>query len=83
MILGSVPGKPSRKAGGKSRVDTHQRITDKLENMLEQELKTTGYCREGYRELERMIGDSAVFIRGECNETVTSEDRAVSRAGSK
>jgi hypothetical protein len=78
ITLGSNSGKPGRKSGGNRRTGTYQAITSKLENMLEQELKTTGYCRDGYTELERVIGASAVFIMGECNETIISEDGAVS-----
>ena len=47
----------------------------KLENRLERELKSTGYCREGYREIERVTGPSAFFIKGKCSELATEEDR--------
>ena len=83
LTMGSTQGKRGRKTGGKGRVDSYQRITDKLENLLEQELKLTDYCPQGYTELERMIGASEAFIKGECNEVSSAEHNAVSLAESK
>jgi hypothetical protein len=83
VAVGSLPGRSGRKAGGKNRGNSQQAITTRLENMLEQELKTTGYCPEGYRELERMVAATVVYIRGECNETVAAEERAVATEGSE
>lgn len=35
----------------------------------------TGYCREGYFELSRMIESGRGEIRGECKEGATDADR--------
>lgn len=38
-------------------------------------LEMTGYCREGYFELSRMIESGRGEIRGECKEGATDADR--------
>jgi len=83
VAVGSLPGRSGRRAGGKNGSNSQQAITTRLENMLEQELKTTGYCPEGYKELERMVAANMVYIRGECNENATSEDTAMATEGSE
>jgi len=45
--------------------------------MLDQELKATGYCRDGYQETERMTGPSDFFIKGKCTESASDEDRSI------
>ncbi|AAN55821.1 hypothetical protein HRJ35_15570 [Shewanella oneidensis MR-1] len=42
---------------------------------LEKTLEMTGYCREGYFELSRMIESGRGEIRGECKEGATEEDK--------
>jgi hypothetical protein len=46
-----------------------------LNDALEAELKKTGYCREGYMELDRMMEPGQMFIKGECVEAATDHDR--------
>jgi len=46
-----------------------------LNDALEAELKKTGYCREGFMELDRMMQPSHTFIKGECVETASINDR--------
>ena len=43
--------------------------------MLELKLKKTGYCRDGYIELDSYFGRGQLQIRGECEEGATEEDR--------
>ncbi len=50
-------------------------INGRLENMLAEELEQSGYCRNGFMELERMTQPPDVFIKGECDESATEEDR--------
>ncbi len=46
-----------------------------LNDALEAELKKSGYCREGYIELDRMMQPSQTFIKGECVEAASANDR--------
>ncbi len=43
--------------------------------MLESKLKKSGYCRDGYIELDSFYGRGQLNIRGECEEGATEEDR--------
>lgn len=49
--------------------------TEQIELGLTKTLDMTGYCREGYMELSRIIEVGRGEIRGECNEGATDEDR--------
>jgi hypothetical protein len=42
---------------------------------LESKLKKTGYCQDGYIELDSSFGRGLLKIRGECEEAATEEDR--------
>jgi hypothetical protein len=42
---------------------------------LEAELKTSGYCRKGFMELDRMMQPGQTFIKGECVDSATDIDR--------
>lgn len=44
-------------------------------DMLELKLKNSGYCRQGYIELDSYFGRGQLQIRGECEEGATEEDR--------
>lgn len=46
-----------------------------LVQALESELRKTGYCREGFMELDRMMEPSQTFIKGECVEAASRTDR--------
>jgi len=50
--------------------------TEQIELGLSKTLNMTGYCREGFMELSRIIEVGRAEIRGECNEGATDEDRA-------
>ena len=43
-------------------------------DMLELKLKESGYCREGYIELDSYFGRGKLQMRGECEEGATEED---------
>ncbi len=49
--------------------------TEQIELGLSKTLDMTGYCREGFLELSRIIEVGRAEIRGECNEGATEEDR--------
>ncbi len=59
--------------GGKS--DSGSSMKQYFNEMLEAKLKSSGYCREGYIELDSYFGRGELQIRGECEEGATEEDR--------
>lgn len=65
-------GKPSRSE--RSEEDLTE-WTQQIELGLTKTLNMTGYCREGYIELSRLIEADRGEIRGECNEGATQADR--------
>ena len=46
-----------------------------LNEAVEAELKKSGYCRDGFMELERMMEPAQTFIKGECVEAASVNDR--------
>ncbi|QYK14904.1 hypothetical protein K0I63_07655 [Shewanella rhizosphaerae] len=50
------------------------RWTQQIELGLEKTIAMTGYCREGYLELSRIIEEGRGEIRGECNDGATDAD---------
>ncbi len=52
-------------------------IKEKTEQKLLAKLTETGYCREGYIELSSSIDKRESYIRGECQEAATEEDRKI------
>lgn len=47
---------------------------ERLSEQLEKKLRSTGFCREGWMEIERDYLPPNATIRGECNETATDRD---------
>ena len=86
-VSGNVQGSSNRGVSGGVSVGTggggkggrggrgQQGRASLLNDALEAELKKTGYCREGYMELDRMMQPYQTFIKGECVETATVKDR--------
>lgn len=70
MTAGTGGGSKSRK-GGRGQ----QGKAVLLNDALEAELKKTGYCRQGFMELDRMMEPAQTFIKGECIETASVNDR--------
>ena len=63
-------------AGGRSgRTPSQLRQSEEMVALLEQELDESGFCRHGFIELERSVEPAQTFIRGECDEAATVEDR--------
>ena len=60
------------KGGGKSADESSMKAY--FNEMLESKLKESGYCREGYIELNSYFGKGQLKIRGECEEGATEED---------
>lgn len=51
------------------------KMQEKAANKLAKKLSETGYCREGYKELDSFFERGHVTIKGECNETATAQDK--------
>ncbi|RKZ67504.1 MAG: hypothetical protein DRQ44_05565 [Gammaproteobacteria bacterium] len=61
------------KDGGKSTNESSMKPY--FNDMLESKLKESGYCREGYIELDSYFGRVQLKMRGECEEGATEEDQ--------
>ena len=59
--------------GGKSTNESSMKPY--FNDMLESKLKSSGYCREGYIELDSYFGRGQLKMRGECEEGATEEDQ--------
>ncbi len=73
---GVSAGTSNRKSSGKTDGRMQGRAA-MLMNALEKELKKSGFCRDGYKQLDRMMEPQQTFIKGECIEAASSNDREV------
>ena len=55
--------------------------SDQIDELIGEIIKETGYCREGYSELERMNEGEQIIVRGQCHEAATDDD--ISQFGTK
>jgi hypothetical protein len=71
MSTASHPGSsnPNR---GRNLLDG---INNDLDTQLEKSLRESRYCRNGYQEKERVIEREIIFVRGQCEELASGEDR--------
>ena len=77
---GDGKGMGGGKSGGYGRMgggnyDNHSSMKPYFNNMLEAKLKKSGYCRQGYYQLDSYFGRGQLKMRGECVEGATDEDR--------
>ena len=78
VTAGTGNRRPGGKTGGSRNASgKRQDRATILVNALDDELKKSGFCRDGYMELDRMMEPRQTFIRGECIETATDHDREV------
>ncbi|MFC1719959.1 hypothetical protein ACFL00_02320 [Pseudomonadota bacterium] len=75
VTAGTLGGGTHPTSGASSGYEQVRQLNERLEHMLELELQKNGFCREGYRETERLTEPPVVFIRGECKETASDDDR--------
>lgn len=68
---GGTPPPPS----AYNSYEQFRQLNARLDHMLEFELNKSSFCREGYRETERVTEFQVVFVRGECTETASDNDR--------
>ena len=68
---GSMPGQmPDQRSGPAINGDKTG-----IQQMLLAKLSQTGYCRDGYIEISSSVSRGYSFIRGECREVASEEDR--------
>lgn len=74
-------GKPMNDPTSLSNISssTQSNNNDKMytlfQQLLEEQLHETKYCRRGYMELERSFSGAIFTLRGECHESATKRDR--------
>jgi hypothetical protein len=77
---GSGRGGRGGKGGGGKRMagvngSRQADLSKNLEKGLDEKLATTGFCREGYLELDHYQSRGQSSIRGECHDPASAEDR--------
>lgn len=68
---GVNPGKEFAKGGVNLGRDTHDRLLTNAGYVVER----SGYCREGFFELDRSISRYHLWVRGECKDSATAADQ--------
>lgn len=53
----------------------HARLQEAVRQRLEAKLAATGYCRNGYQQLDSQFQHRQIQITGQCAEPATAEDR--------
>jgi hypothetical protein len=66
-----IPEKTQNNIAKSTTNKMDQQLTERLNNQLAH----SDYCRTGYIELERNLGNSVFSIRGECHESATLADK--------
>ena len=72
---GKRGGEGGKQGGGATGRPDRESMMKGIEEELDARLAETGYCREGYIVLGRRIDRGRSFIRGECKEGATADDR--------
>jgi hypothetical protein len=72
---GKRGGEGGKQGGGSAGRPDRESMMKGIEEKLDARLAETGYCREGYVVLGRRIDRGRSFIRGECKEGATADDR--------
>lgn len=49
-------------------------IETRVLNLIDEKIRVTGYCRQGYVVVRQQIGFSQSLVTGECKESATDED---------
>jgi len=71
---GVIAGTGNRRPGGHPRGPMQSR-DDMLVTAVGKELEKSGYCREGYKELDRMAEPRQTYLKGECLDAANAHDR--------
>lgn len=68
---GSSPGRDFARGGVNLGRDTHDRLLANTDYVVER----SGFCREGFFELDRSISRYHLWVRGECKDSATAADQ--------
>jgi hypothetical protein len=68
---GSSPGRDFAQGGVNLGRDTHDRLLANTDYVVER----SGFCREGFFELDRSISRYHLWVRGECKDSATAADQ--------
>ena len=63
------------KGGGRSEGGSQDKVKQMVYTMLDSRLSETGYCRNGYIELDSYFARGSSSIRGECRDGASVGDR--------
>ncbi|MBU2979293.1 hypothetical protein [Alteromonas sp. C1M14] len=70
-------GAPPERDGQDSQGRSDEDRIEKIYEALDLKLGETGYCREGYIEIDTYETETRFNILGECNDSATNEDKAL------
>lgn len=73
---GPPPGSPGKNFDRNSADDMQDKLKHSTEEGLLAKLEDTGFCRNGYRQLEIQSRRGAMSILGECYDKATDQDRS-------
>lgn len=66
---------PRRARPGVGGIEINRNTSRRLEENTAHVVATLGYCREGFLRLDQSISPYHLWVRGECREGATPEDR--------
>ena len=72
---GGSPAKRNNSPKSDSHI-ANKNLLDALYSRLELKLSETGYCREGYVEIDTYESENRFHLLGKCNESATPEDKS-------
>lgn len=72
---GGKNGEGGRRGGRGGAEEMQEHIKREFYQKLQAKLEETGYCREGYMELDSEFSRRQSRVRGECRESSTDSDR--------
>ena len=75
---GPMGGAPGGRGGMNPPKDGHAsegELEQMVESRLEREIDESGFCREGFMVIERMLRPPSPYVSGECTENASEEDR--------
>ena len=65
----------SREMTSKRGENNKQRSSGRMNKRIEEKLFNTGYCREGFMEIDHYSEAGRYYFNGQCNEKATAKDR--------
>ena len=72
---GQRPLRADKSKSPRGGADNYEQKMTLLHNRVEQKLAETGYCRQGYIEIDTYETDQRIHLMGECNESATTADK--------